>query len=105
MKIIEIARSFSKTIQEKQFEPINIFASYKAEVSEGEDVEKMSKILFKKAVDDVGIAMTEKPWEMWTNPPKAARRITKGEKAVFETIDDSSPYFEEEGTGRHPFGD
>ena len=91
MKIIEIARSFSKTIQEKQFEPINIFASYKAEVSENEDVEKVSKILFKKAVDDVGIAMTEKPWEMWTNPPKAARRVGKGDVAAFESDDFDEP--------------
>lgn len=56
MKIIEVARSYSRTIQYKQFEPINSFASYKVEL-EGteskEEVEKVSKELFRLSYIDV----------------------------------------------------
>jgi len=77
MKITEITRSFSKTIQEKQFEPINVFASYKAEVSEKDDLEKVSQELYEKAVNDVGVAISEAMWERWTNPQKAVKKLTK----------------------------
>lgn len=90
MKIIEIARSFSKTIQEKQFEPINIFASYKAELDENDDIEKVSKELYEKAVNDVGLAISEKMWEKWTNPQKAVRKQVKEETEEYNSLKDSN---------------
>lgn len=78
MKIIEISRSFSKKIQEAQFEPFEVFASYKAEVGETENLPEMSNKLFKMAVDDVGLALSDKYFEKWTNPQRASRQIKKG---------------------------
>ena len=80
MKIIEISRSFSKKVQEKQYEPYEVFASYKAEVTEKEagDVAMLSNKLFKLAVDDVGVALRERYFEKWTNPAKAVKGISEG---------------------------
>lgn len=50
---IEVARSFSKTMQVKQYEPINAFASYKAVLKPGttqKEVEAISSALYKMAV-------------------------------------------------------
>jgi hypothetical protein len=77
MKITEITRSFSKTIQEKQFEPISFFASYKAEVDENDDLKKVSAELYENAIDDVGIAIDKKLYERWTNPQKVVREKVK----------------------------
>lgn len=38
MKIIEITASFSQTVQLRQYEPINLYASVKVELDENEDV-------------------------------------------------------------------
>jgi hypothetical protein len=77
MKKIEIARSFSKTIQESAYEPVNVFASYKAEVEEGESISEVSDRLYQMAVDDVGMAISDKLWEKWTNPQKFVRKMVK----------------------------
>jgi len=53
---IEVVRSFSKKIQLKQFEPIDIFASYKAVVKQGtspEEIDAISQDLHRQAVKDV----------------------------------------------------
>ena len=59
-KITEISRSFSQTRQYKQFEPVNIFASYKAELNGNETVEELREIsreLYQKAQTDVLVDM------------------------------------------------
>jgi len=61
MKIIEVSRSYSRTIQYKQFEPISSFASYKAELTgeeSKEDVEKISNELFRLSYLDVERSLT-----------------------------------------------
>lgn len=91
MIIKEIARSFSKTLQEKDYEPVNVFASYKAELSETDNPEEVSKELYEKAVNDVGLAISEKMWEKFTNPQKVVRENVKKNMAKREediTLDD-----------------
>lgn len=56
MKITEIARSFSKTIQEESYSPISIFASYKGELDGSEtpeEIKKFSDSLYNLAEKDV----------------------------------------------------
>lgn len=43
MKIIEISRSFSRKIQIEQYEPIEIFASYKGELDGSETPEQIQQ--------------------------------------------------------------
>ena len=53
---IEVARSFSKKVQLKQFEPIDLFASYKAIMKPGStqvDIDEVSRQLFDKCEEDV----------------------------------------------------
>jgi hypothetical protein len=52
---IEIVRSFSKTYQQEQYQPINAFASYKVVMSkvDNETIDKVSKELADKAENDV----------------------------------------------------
>lgn len=55
-KVIEIARSFSQTVQYKQFEPISIFASYKGELDGSEDgntIREYSEYLYRLSKEDV----------------------------------------------------
>jgi hypothetical protein len=77
MKIIEISRSFSRKIQLNQFEPIELFCSYKAEVDENDDLAKISHELYTKAMNDVFVEIAEKGWEIWTNPQKVVRQNVK----------------------------
>lgn len=61
MKIIEVSRSYSRTIQYKQYEPIASFASYKAELNGAEskeEVEKISNELFRLSYIDVERSLT-----------------------------------------------
>lgn len=56
MKITEIARSFSKTLQEEPYSPISIFASYKGELDGSEtpeEIKKFSDSLYNLAEEDV----------------------------------------------------
>jgi len=76
MKIIEISRSFSAKKQLAQYEPIEIFSSYKAEVDEKDDIEKVSHELYKRAMDDVGRDLSDALYDKWL----AGK--TKGYKAV-----------------------
>jgi hypothetical protein len=53
---IEISRSFSRKVQLKAFEPIDLFASYTAVMKAGatqEDINMVSNQLFEKAKADV----------------------------------------------------
>lgn len=73
MKITEITRSFSKTLQEKQFEPINIFASYKGELDgteTPEEIEKFSEELFQLAK-----ATVQKHQTAFENPKKYIKEV------------------------------
>ena len=76
-KVIEVSRSFSRKIQLNQFEPIELFCSYKATLDEGDDLEKVSHELYRRAMNDVFVEIEEKKWETWTNPQKVAREMTK----------------------------
>jgi predicted AAA+ superfamily ATPase len=89
MKITEITRSFSKTIQEKQFEPISIFASYKAEVDEKDDIKEVSAELYKNAMNDVGIEISKKSYEIWTNPQKVVRANVKEDMKKWDDLSDN----------------
>ena len=56
MKITEIARSFSKTLQEEPYSPISIFASYKGEldgIETPEEIKQFSTRLYVLAEKDV----------------------------------------------------
>jgi hypothetical protein len=78
-KIKEIARSFSKTFQEKQFEPFQVFASYKGELEGNEtpeEVREFSEKLQALAEEDV-----RRITDMWTNR-RAANIRRKEEKEV-----------------------
>lgn len=55
---IEVARSFSRTHQIKDFHPVVAFASYKAEAEE-KDIEKISEDLYQRAKADVMKALEE----------------------------------------------
>jgi hypothetical protein len=77
MKIIEVSRSFSAKIQIKQFEPIETFASYKAEVDEKDDLQKVSNDLYERAMNDVGMTISDAKWNKWLNPQKEVRKIVK----------------------------
>lgn len=58
---IEVVRSFSKKIQLKAYEPIDIFASYKAIVKKGatpEQIDAISQDLHRQAVKDVEFEIT-----------------------------------------------
>lgn len=55
-KITEVARSFSKTIQEEAYSPISIFASYKGELDgteTPEQIKQFSAHLYTLAEKDV----------------------------------------------------
>lgn len=69
MKITEISRSFSKTIQEEPFEPLSVFAAYKAEVDEKDNLKEVSEKLHNLAQEDV-----RKVTDMWTNKRAALKR-------------------------------
>lgn len=88
MKILEITRSFSKTIQERPFEPISIFASYKAEVDEKDDIKKVSAELYKNAMNDVGEDISKKAYEIWTNPQKVVRADVKESMRKWDDLSD-----------------
>lgn len=78
-KITEIARSFSKTIQEKQFEPLSVFASYKGELDgteTPEEVMEFSKKLYELAKEDV-----RSTTDLWTDKREAMKRIKEREEA------------------------
>lgn len=56
MKITEITRSFSKTIQEEAYSPISLFASYKGELDgteTPEQIKQFSAHLYTLAEKDV----------------------------------------------------
>jgi len=60
---IEVVRSYSKKVQLKQFEPIDLFSSYKAILKSGvseEEIKKISQWLFDKAKDDVDTDLLNK---------------------------------------------
>ena len=55
-KIIEVSRSFQKTVQEEAYSPISLFASYKGELDgteTDEEIKKFSNKLFALAQRDV----------------------------------------------------
>lgn len=81
MKITEISRSFSKTFQEKQFEPFNVFASYHGELDgteTPEEVKRFSEKLQGLAEEDVR-AITD----LWTNKREAKKRIELNKEQPF----------------------
>lgn len=53
MKITEITSSFGQTIQLAPYEPINLHASVKAEVGEGEDLKEAYSKCFSIVRDEV----------------------------------------------------
>jgi len=59
MKITEITASFGSTIQINAYEPLNFHASIKAEVAEGEDIDKAYKELFGMARKQVREQISE----------------------------------------------
>lgn len=78
-KITEVARSFSKTIQEKQFEPLSVFASYKGELDGTETPEQVrafSEHLQALATEDV-----RSYTDLWTNKREALARKKEREEA------------------------
>ena len=70
MKITEITYSIGRTIQIKQYEPINFHASAKAEVAENEDLDKSYAELKKIVTAQIG-----KEIAMWENPQMVLRRM------------------------------
>jgi hypothetical protein len=70
MKITEITASLGRTIQIKQFEPLNFHASIKAEVGEGEDLNKAFEEIKKIVKDQVA-----KEIVIWENPQMVLRRM------------------------------
>ena len=79
MKITEVARSFSKTFQEKDFEPFNVFASYKGEVQgTPEEIREFSEYLSKLAEEDV-----RRITDLWTNKREAKKRIAESKISPF----------------------
>lgn len=77
MRITEITRSISKTIQEKDYEPVNVFASAKAEVDATDDIKTVSQALAEFVQDQVGVTLSNKDYEKWTNPQAFLRRKQK----------------------------
>lgn len=69
-KITEITYSVGRTMQIKQYEPINFHASAKAEVSEGEDIDKAYSELKKVVTAQIG-----KEVAAWENPQMVLRRM------------------------------
>lgn len=53
MKILTITRSYSRTVQIKQYEPANYFASFTAELDEKDKVEEVSVKLDELARQEV----------------------------------------------------
>ena len=53
MKIKEVERGYYQKIQVSQFEPIEWFASFRAEVGEGEDPNEVSEKLYRMAKAEV----------------------------------------------------
>lgn len=78
MKITEITRSFSKTFQEKDYEPFNVFCSVKAELGEGDDPAKVSDALHEMAQADV-----RRITDMWTNKRAAMKRVREDNEKAF----------------------
>jgi hypothetical protein len=46
MKIIKVQASFNRTLQVRQYEPVNFFASAEAEITEQEKPEEIIKEIF-----------------------------------------------------------
>lgn len=82
IKIKEISRSFSKTFQEAQFEPFNVFASYKGELEGDETAEEVvqaSDYLYELAQEDV-----RRITDMWTNRREANKRMRESKEVPFK---------------------
>ena len=62
---VEITRSFSRKVQQSQYEPIEMFASVKANVAKDADLNTISEQLQAWAVDQV-----EKDLEKYNQPKK-----------------------------------
>ncbi|HPY53595.1 MAG: hypothetical protein BWY47_00419 [Bacteroidetes bacterium ADurb.Bin302] len=70
MEIKEITYSLGRTIQIKQYEPMNFHASIKAEVKGGEDLNKAYAELKKIVQEQIAKEMA-----IWENPQMILRRM------------------------------
>ena len=78
MKISEITRSFSAKKQISSYEPIEIFASVKAEVDEKDNLEEVSKKLYLMAMNSVGKDITDAEYDKWlAGKSKAIKQVQK----------------------------
>lgn len=81
MEIKEITYSLGRTLQVKQYEPMNFHASIKAEVSPKEDLNKAYAELKKIVESQIGYEMAK-----WENPQMIVRRMQQ--KGADKYIDD-----------------
>jgi uncharacterized protein YicC (UPF0701 family) len=71
---IEISRSYSRTIQLAQYEPMTQFSSYKAIMKPGstdEEIKEVSEELYQRCEEEVDHII-----ESFKNPGKVMRRMT-----------------------------
>jgi len=94
MEKIEIARSFSQTKQVSAYQPIQVFASYKATLEKGESEKKVSEELYRKAKADVEEGINEFTSSNGINPKRlisAVDKISVRKPMVIEEYESLSP--------------
>lgn len=90
MKITELTYSYGRTKQVEQFNPINIHASIKAEISDGEDVASVYQLLKQKVIEKVN-ADVEQAVEALRSPQPKQRATRTPNK--FKGISEQGPGF------------
>jgi len=84
MKLTEITYSMGRTIQVKQYEPMNLHYSIKAEVTDKDDLRKCWAKLRAEVDKQMGADLM-----IWDKPQTAVNHLYKmGEKEVKDRIED-----------------
>lgn len=88
MKITELTYSFGRTKQVEPFTPINIHASIKAEISDGEDVASVYQLLKQKVIAKVNADVEQAVEALRSPQPKQrATRTPNKFKGAFDGYD------------------
>ena len=85
-KITELTYSYGRTLQVEAFNPINIHASIKVEVGEGETVENCFNLIKAQVMHQVNNDVESAVIALRNPQPKAPRQINKF-KGKFDGVD------------------
>lgn len=81
-KIVEVTRSYSRKIQIKQFEPVDVFCSFKAEVTEDCDIKAVSNQLYY----DCRLMVAEEIRDLQSQVEKSKKKLQKNEQDFINSL-------------------